>query len=327
MDQLVKFTLGRGDMSHVLSEISQTYPGSSWDGQVFTVDTPNTSVKITNLDNLPGVNMSINEVWFDYDVLFQEEAQEETSILIRFVHDSVLFHQGTGNGAVGENQLNSAAMYNTLRAHQVFIPRHRNIRWLTFRVSIETWKKVTYGLLPSIDQLLQRKEEWIIFETIDYNMEKCIRRIFEVQSKNRAERLGFSLAKGMELLTYFFRQLSKRLENDHSVGLVTMDVDTIFLIKNDLIKNIQSPPSIEDLCRKYGMSADRLRNNFKKVFGLPPRQYVLKKRYQEAYQQVKQTNESLSSIAHSLGFSHSSHFANGFKKHFGVSPSALRENK
>jgi len=89
-------------------------------------------------------------------------------------------------------------------------------------------------------------------------------------------------------------------------------------------QTLSNPLSVGELAEKVGFSASRLSELFRKHVGLPPGDFMLRRRIEAAQVKLKDTDESMTDIAYSLGFSSSQHFTDTFHKHTGVSPTAWR---
>lgn len=83
---------------------------------------------------------------------------------------------------------------------------------------------------------------------------------------------------------------------------------------------------VEYLTREAALSESRLNTRFKQLTGLPPYTFLLACRMRTAQQRLRETEEPITDIAQSLGFSSSQHFAMQFKREFGVTPSAWRSD-
>lgn len=181
----------------------------------------------------------------------------------------------------------------------------------------------TEGQWTGLNDILLDQTPWVLFEMMTPVYANIIKDIFEF-NQFREGRKALILSRGLELITLFLVQLAKRNKDAESVGIPDVDLEQLLQIKSHLQENLNAPPNMEDLSEKFGLSATKLRVNFKKVFGVPPYQYVLKERLQEAYRLLLFTNRTLADIAYSLGFSDQSHFNKSFKNAFDCSPSSLR---
>lgn len=90
-------------------------------------------------------------------------------------------------------------------------------------------------------------------------------------------------------------------------------------------KNYPNKIVNEDAARLCGMSPFRFGRLFKDAFGMTFRDYVVKLRLQEAGRLLQNPHASVTEVTYSVGFNDISYFSRMFKRHFGVSPSAMQE--
>ncbi|WP_147465755.1 helix-turn-helix transcriptional regulator, partial [Pseudomonas syringae] len=63
---------------------------------------------------------------------------------------------------------------------------------------------------------------------------------------------------------------------------------------------------------------------FRESFGLPPHQYLLSRRIEQARQLLRSTGKPLGEIALACGFASASHFSNRFRQATGATPGEYR---
>lgn len=80
----------------------------------------------------------------------------------------------------------------------------------------------------------------------------------------------------------------------------------------------------ESLARMAGLSRSQFERTFVQAIGATPHQYLMKTRVETACRQLRETDETLSSIAQQCGFYDHAHFTRCFKSVMGVSPSIYR---
>jgi AraC family transcriptional regulator len=85
--------------------------------------------------------------------------------------------------------------------------------------------------------------------------------------------------------------------------------------------------SLLELARAVNSSPFHLSRVFREQVGVSIHQYRLRLRLALALDRLLDGSESLSGMAHSLGFSSHSHFTTVFRRTFGVSPSAFRRSR
>src|SRR5690606_37616406 len=102
--------------------------------------------------------------------------------------------------------------------------------------------------------------------------------------------------------------------------------DRISEIKNYIHDNIYQNLSIELLANLINMSDSHFKSWFKKEFGMPPLDYILRVRIEEAKKLLEQSSgESVTAIAFKLNFSSSQYFATVFKKYTGINPANYKQ--
>jgi AraC-like DNA-binding protein len=102
------------------------------------------------------------------------------------------------------------------------------------------------------------------------------------------------------------------------------DVSRLMQIEGLLVKDFSiAPPTIDELSRISAMSPTKLKNDFKSTYGLPIYEYYQKNRMLKAKSLLLEGQYSIKEVGMLVGYSNLSHFANTFKKEFGILPSEL----
>ena len=89
-------------------------------------------------------------------------------------------------------------------------------------------------------------------------------------------------------------------------------------------RNFRFNVSLERFAFLTGRSLSSFKRDFKQTFGLPPGQWLKKKRLDEAYFQIYQQHQRPSYVYLEVGFEDLSHFSFAFKKEFGKTPSEVK---
>jgi len=138
-------------------------------------------------------------------------------------------------------------------------------------------------------------------------------------------RINYILNRIMLLMEKFFeRQI---LKNNHPVMRTRIrqsEMERLMVVEALLVKDYsQPPPTIEMLSKICAMSATKLKNDFKNLYGAPIYEYYQKNRMSKARALLLEGGHSIKEVGMMVGYSNLSHFAAGFKKEFGVLPSEL----
>lgn len=103
-----------------------------------------------------------------------------------------------------------------------------------------------------------------------------------------------------------------------------------YLIKKitDWMKaNLAEEFRLSRLAQQAQMSDFHFNRLFKKTIGMPPSQYLIHLRIEEAKKQLRETKQSILEIANNVGYANPSHFARLFRKETGLTPREYRDQK
>ncbi|TVR53144.1 MAG: AraC family transcriptional regulator [Puniceicoccaceae bacterium] len=92
-------------------------------------------------------------------------------------------------------------------------------------------------------------------------------------------------------------------------------------------RHLGDPLPVPDLAERAGLSVSRFQALFRVATGLPPGEYVLRRRIERAGELLVCTDRSITAIAFSLGFASSQYFATAFRRYTGRSPREHRREK
>lgn len=96
---------------------------------------------------------------------------------------------------------------------------------------------------------------------------------------------------------------------------------------DDLAQNIGERELLETIARRFGFSRSRFATLFRQQLGQPPGQYLEARRLVQARHLLAYTNQTLAQIADHVGFSSPFYLSLRFKKHYGHSPRAFRQQR
>ena len=91
-----------------------------------------------------------------------------------------------------------------------------------------------------------------------------------------------------------------------------------------LVENMSNNVSLSDISTAVGLSPFALVRQFHSTYGMPPHQWLLQARIEEAKQKLRH-GADLTALAGELGFSDQAHFTRIFRRFTGVSPGRYRK--
>ncbi len=151
------------------------------------------------------------------------------------------------------------------------------------------------------------------------DMQKAVHKIMTTQYKGNTRRM-FLKSQVNELLSHFFAFLA----SDKKESMSNEDKGKIFKAKEIMENNISSPPSLSELSKLIGLNNNKLKKNFKELFGVPVFKFLQEERLNKAYEMLSNTAESVQEVAWYVGYDSLSSFSNAFQQKFGVRPNEIK---
>ncbi len=130
----------------------------------------------------------------------------------------------------------------------------------------------------------------------------------------------FLLSKTIELLVLQARKFAQASDLKDPFIKSDYDKQRITFVKEVLLKNMQSPPSLKQLATMAGINEYKLKKGFKEMFGNSVFGYLSDLRLNTAKEELQKKEKTISDISFYLGYSSVQHFSGAFKKKFSVSP-------
>lgn len=103
------------------------------------------------------------------------------------------------------------------------------------------------------------------------------------------------------------------------------DSEAVRMAKEYLEKNISRPVEMEALSRRLGYSGAWMLKIFRNSVGVPPAQYLRRRRVEKAQELLLDGRLSITDIAFKCGFNSSQHFSQVFRKYAGQTPRQARQ--
>ncbi len=173
-----------------------------------------------------------------------------------------------------------------------------------------------------LPQLLNPEEDFVegpsFYMTPD--MQNAVHKIMTTQYKGKLREM-FLKSQVNELLAHFFAYLASNKKN----GLPTQDHDKLFRAKQIIETNIAKPPSLDELAKLIGINNNKLKKNFKELFGVPVFKFLQEERLKKAYELLRDTEQPVQEVAWFVGYESLSSFSNAFHEKFGARPTEIRQ--
>ncbi|WP_407424761.1 helix-turn-helix domain-containing protein [Methanobrevibacter sp.] len=178
-------------------------------------------------------------------------------------------------------------------------------------------------LIPDLDliELYESLEKSKGYRLLRSN-EKIDHVIGELYCVDARIREPYFKIKCLELLLFVSISSESKTE---SLSLSKKQVDLIENVKNDLIDDLESKITIDELANRYGVSKTTLKNCFKEVYGKPIFKWRKEYKLDYACRMIEDGELTISEISKKVGYSSPSKFSHAFKDHIGCTPSEYRK--
>lgn len=124
------------------------------------------------------------------------------------------------------------------------------------------------------------------------------------------------------LLIAFFLEIIKCANANIINHVYNSEISSILI---HIEKNLSEIRNLEELANKCNLSLSRFKHLFKKEVGIPPTEYINRKKVEKAELLLFNSNLSIKNIAYDLGFSSPAYFTTVFKQYKGYPPTMNRK--
>ncbi|MDO5977323.1 helix-turn-helix domain-containing protein [Flavivirga spongiicola] len=206
---------------------------------------------------------------------------------------------------------------------RIHFPKTQSLTLLTITVSKKWLNKIFIGFRSlTISQQINQQIPFYFFESFDYTLKSILTNLLEHSFKSPTH-INYLKAKTLEALTLFFDRLENRKLGNERFDLNILDVEHLFEVRKEMLKDLSNFSSVSLLASKANMSESKFQKSYKKVFGLSPYQDFQKERMLYALELLRTCRHTVTQVGYEIGYSNISHFIDAFKKQFGNTPNEI----
>jgi AraC-like DNA-binding protein len=208
---------------------------------------------------------------------------------------------------------------NDLRT-EIRFPANISIQYVVVAIAADRLRAILSIENPNstIKTITAENASFLFFESLDTEMQLLLKNIVSVDMNNSMNNFYVQI-KVQELMYLLFSKLSLR-ENATFKSINSNDAEKLLNIRNEILKDLSTPPVLNELAIIASMSETKLKQLFRQTFGDTIYNYYQKARMEEAAFLLKQAKHSVSEVGYELGFSNLSHFSRLFEKQYGITP-------
>lgn len=270
-----------------------------------------------------GFTYRLVEYRLNADFQFDRTPSEDFYLIIYFYKYSNCrqLHVRINERDVIENfdeDYSSMLMTNSFANQHLTLTKDTIVQGLTIQIS-EEWLKTRLTISPRLNLKILRQKD--IFQTlIKPHSAALLNEIFSKKIPSPIPELYVS-CRVMQLLDTFLEDVFKNGLEANILPVSSRDVHNILMVEEYLLQNYREQfPSINMLARMALMSGTKLKQVFKKAFGMSLFEFFQKNRMERARDMLLSNLYSVSEVGKMLGYQNLSNFSAAFKKEFGYLP-------
>ena len=165
---------------------------------------------------------------------------------------------------------------------------------------------------------LEKSRGYVLIRSNE-RIDHVIGELYDVDDRIRE---SYFKLKCLELLLFFSITDFTKLE---STSLSKKQIEIIDNVKKDLVNDLESKITIDDLAEKYGIGKTTLKNCFKEVYGKPIFKWRKEYKLDYACKLIEKDALSISEISKKVGYASPSKFSQAFKEYVGCTPSDYKK--
>ena len=161
-------------------------------------------------------------------------------------------------------------------------------------------------------------------EIFSFPANKRVEHIFsELYDLPQEMKIPYLKLKCQELLLFLY--MEDPFDGKAADPYYSDQVEIIKSVHSLITENLTERFTIEELSKKYRINSSALKSIFKSVYGLPIASYMKEYRIRQAAAMLRNSQESISWIARSVGYESQSKFTNAFKNVMEILPTDYRK--
>lgn len=205
-------------------------------------------------------------------------------------------------------------------ASDIRFPPNSLINYVVIVIRRETLKALLAIQNPNrvVETILTETSSFLFYETLSPSFQKVLKQLTDAELTNPLLSLRYRI-NVHELIYLVFDRLLQRQTDQHS-PVNQADIDKIFRVRQAVLSNLSSPPSLKHLSTMCGLSVTKMAGLFSQIFGDTIYNYYQTVRMAKAADLLKTGTHSVAETGYYLGFVNLSHFARVFEKHHGMKP-------
>lgn len=270
----------------------------------------------------PGLCYRVVDYTMNTNCVYNKEGAGKFFLIIYFYqyNDCSNLRLSINNKVIETNDIcySTLLMTNSKVFQKLELNKGTKVKGLTIQLS-EEWLRNRIHLPAGVDYNIFQQTE-IFQDFLTAKTQKLLGEIF-AENLETPSPILYMHSRVLRLLENFFQKILQAATSQFSENISNADFVSILKIEALLLENYSTEfPKIENLARVALMSETKLKNIFKKAFGISLYEYYQKNRMHKAKEFLSMNMYSVSEVGSMVGYQNLSNFSNAFKKEFGHLP-------
>ncbi len=171
----------------------------------------------------------------------------------------------------------------------------------------------------ALKELLTNRKPFLFEELMTPKIFAIVKGMEKLEECDKSLRIFYYQLKALELIYLFLNEFLKRESVTYN-PINKLDIETIYAIRREILRDMSTVPYLPELAQKYGISESKMKKQFKQVFGNSIYQYFQQFRIQKAAEFIREHGSSVSEAGFLTGFTNLSHFTRLFERYIGEKP-------
>lgn len=278
-------------------------------------------VKMSSYDLLGELEMIVNESECYKPIVFERSPDDDPDLihinLILEGHYTQAYNEELKHMEAGSTK--GIFLYDGQFPIKAEFPANVNLKWVGFKLRIPELKNLLVDAQKVMIDLFGNDEAIAYHATLPPELDRLLNDLFQYRELSSGQK-PMMIARGIEIFTNLMTILKDLIANKSLNGLHVEDFKRLNEVKKKLTSCFDQKITIEDLAGEFGVSASKLKRDFKQLFDTTIYQFYALAKMDEAFRRLKSGQYSVTEVGYDLGYQNLSKFAEMFKKVKGISP-------
>jgi AraC-like DNA-binding protein len=281
----------------------------------------NNRIKLTAYNILPEFEFLVVQSDYDQSIVIDRQANKKPDcFFINIVKQGkVIQNYNNEQQQMEADTPKGIFLYNGLFPLKSDFPAKHPLRSLAIKVSKNALMTMMPESIKIFDALFDHDEPRAYHTHISTEMDRILMDIFNHDDSEFGRKIMVT-SKALELFNIFIQSLQSIANKDDFHGLHIDDYNRLMLIKEEIMKHVDTKLNIEELANKFAISVSKLQRDFKALFHSSVYQFYTHAKMDEAFRRLKTGQYSVMQVGYDLGYNSLSKFSQMFKKIKGINP-------